>query len=52
MHDLIKDFLTTKLTKAAKDSDNNDFKLRVLRAFVVKSVFASLLRLHRDRVTG
>jgi hypothetical protein len=40
---LTKDYLTTKLTKDTKGSDNHDFKLRDLRAFVVKTVFASLV---------
>jgi hypothetical protein len=40
-----KPFQTTKLTKGTKGSDNHDFKLRVLRAFVVKSVFTFWLRL-------
>jgi hypothetical protein len=40
-----KPFQTTKLTKGTKGSDNHDFKLHVLRAFVVKTVFAFWLRL-------
>jgi len=40
-----KPFQTTKLTKGTKGSDNHDFKLRVLRAFVVKTVFTFWPRL-------
>jgi hypothetical protein len=32
-------FQTTKLTKGTKDSENHDSKLRVLRAFVVETLF-------------
>jgi hypothetical protein len=35
-------FQTTKHTKATKGSGNHDFKLRVLRAFVVETLFAIL----------
>jgi hypothetical protein len=35
--------ITTKITKDTKGSDNHSFKLRVLRAFVVKSVFSFLV---------
>jgi hypothetical protein len=34
-----KPFQTTKHTKATKGSDKHDFKLRVLRAFVVETLF-------------
>jgi len=34
-----KPFQTTKHTKATKGLDNHDFRLRVLRAFVVKTLF-------------
>jgi len=37
-----KAFQTTKLTKGTKGSDNHDFKLRVLRAFVVENLFSIL----------
>jgi hypothetical protein len=39
---MTKPFQTTKHTKATKGSDNSDFKLRVLRAFVVETRFAIL----------
>jgi hypothetical protein len=37
-----KPFQTTKLTKGTKGSGNHDFKLRVLRAFVVETLFSIL----------
>jgi len=37
-----KPFQTTKLTKGTKGSDNHDFKLRVLRSFVVEILFSIL----------
>jgi len=39
---MTKPFQTTKHMKVTKGSDNHDFKLRVLRAFVVKTLSAIL----------
>ena len=43
MQHLTKQILTTKLTKAAKNSDIVCYKFRVLRAVVVKHVFFFLV---------